>query len=103
MKGFQKSFLRGIGQTWRPAIHVGKNGIDPAFLAELARVLDKDELVKVRFAGRPDNRRELAQQMAEAAGAELVGVIGHTVLLFHEHPDPQRRQIRLPKRPDTTE
>lgn len=100
MESFQKSYLRGLGQRLRPAIRVGKNGPDEGFIRELQLMLDQQELVKVKFSAHKEEKKELSRQMAEEVEAEIVGLIGHNVLLYREHSDPEKRYIRLPKRPD---
>lgn len=99
MKSFQKSYLRGIGQTLRPAIHVGKKGADEAFLTELSRAFDQHELIKVKFAAFKEKKEELTTIMAEHTGATVVGAVGNTALFYRENPDPAKREIRLPERP----
>lgn len=99
VKGFQKSYLRGIGQTLRPSLNVGKKGLDEAFFRELERALDQQELIKVRFAARKEEKRALASSIAEKSGATLAGLVGHTALFYREHPDAEKRQVRLPERP----
>jgi RNA-binding protein len=97
MKGFQNSYLRGLGQTLRPAVHVGKKGLDEALLKELERALDQHELIKVKFAALKEQRRELSARIAEQTHSHLAGVVGHTALFYREHPDPEKRAIRLPQ------
>ncbi|HLS29018.1 MAG TPA: YhbY family RNA-binding protein [Opitutales bacterium] len=97
MNSFQKSFLRGLGQRLRPTIRVGKKSLDEGFIRELQLMLDQQELVKVKFAAHKEEKKELSQRMAEEVDAEVVGMIGHNVLLYKEHPDPEKRHIRLPK------
>lgn len=98
MKGFQKSYLRGLGQTLRPAIHIGKKGLDEAFLTELRQLFERQELIKVKFAAFKDEKRQLAPKIAEETGSVSIGIVGHTALLYRQHPDPEKREIRLPER-----
>jgi RNA-binding protein len=103
MNGFQKSYLRGLGQTLRPAIHVGKKGLDEAFLRELSRLFEQNELIKVKFAALKEHKSTIAATIAEKTGSEVAGIVGHTVLLYRQHIDPKKREIRLPKRAEKTE
>lgn len=100
MKGFQKSYLRGLGQTLRPAIHVGKKGADEAFVRELQRVFDQQELLKVKFSARKEEKKQIAAQIAQETGATVVGVLGHNALFYRPHDEPEKRVIRLPERPE---
>lgn len=97
MDGFQKSYLRGLGQTLRPAISVGKKGLDEAFFREIKGIFDRHELIKVRFAAQREEKRELSARLSEETGATLVGAIGNTALFYREHLDPEKREIALPK------
>lgn len=100
MKGFQKSYLRGLGQSLRPTVNVGKKELDEGFFTEFNRALDQQELVKVRFAACKDRKKELARQIAAKSGSELAGIVGHTALFFRQHNDPEKREIRLPEHQD---
>lgn len=98
MKGFQKSHLRALGQTLRPAVNVGKKGIDDALVQEINRAFDQQELIKVKFAALKDQKKEIARRIADATQSDMAGMVGHTAIFYREHPDPQKRQIRLPAR-----
>ena len=43
----------------------------------------------------PDDKKALAAELAELAGAQLCGLVGHTVILYRRHPETPR--IRLPE------
>lgn len=99
MKGFQKSYLRGLGQKIRLAINVGKKGLDEGFFSEIKQLFDRNELIKVKFGSFKDEKRQLAIKIGEATDSSPVGIVGHTALFYREHPDPAKREIRLPKPP----
>lgn len=64
-------------------VHVGKGGIDPV-VDELADQLDDRKLVKVKFlraARGGTSTEELADELAEAVGADLVETRGNTAVL----------------------
>jgi RNA-binding protein len=84
LSGAQKTKLRGLGQTTADAAFLGKEGVTPAFLAELNRLLDARELVKLRFTGGQDRRvrATLCEQVAAAAPCQCVGAVGHTALFW---------------------
>jgi RNA-binding protein len=92
----QLSFLRGLGQRLRPALHLGREGHTPGTQQALAELLAHRELVKVRVlpsAALP--AQAVAAAMAAAAGAVLVGVVGHTFVLYRPNPELKER-IELP-------
>jgi RNA-binding protein len=79
--------LRSAGQALRPAVDVGRRGLEPTVVEEVAAALKREPLVKVRLhQGATDAGREgedaLAEELARAAGAEVVERRGHTVLLY---------------------
>jgi RNA-binding protein len=84
LTGAQRTRLRGIGQTTADAAFLGKDGITPAFLADLNRLLAARELVKLRFTAGQDRRERaaLCEQIATAAPCECVGAVGHTALFW---------------------
>lgn len=84
LTGAQKTKLRGLGQTMADAAFLGKEGVTPAFLFELNRLLDARELVKLRFSGGQDRheRATLVTQVEAAAPALCVGTVGHTALFW---------------------
>jgi RNA-binding protein len=98
LTGAQKSFLRGLGQRLEPALKVGKEGLSPAFFAELQRLLRANELVKLRFVGATDRaeREARCERIADEGRCLCVGAVGHTALFYRQHPEPEQRQIALP-------
>lgn len=79
----QKRLLKQRGQTMADDCRLGKNLFSDEFVGHLNRLLDKQELVKMRFSDlEGKDRKELAVAVCDAVGAELVQVVGRTVLLF---------------------
>jgi len=67
---------------------LGKGLFSDEFVGHLNRLLDKQELVKMRFADlEGKDRKALARAVCEAVDAELVQVVGRTVLLFRAKPE----------------
>ncbi len=77
--------LRGQAARLEATTHVGKNGITPSLAEEVSRQLKDNKLVKVkllRSAVEAMPREELARELAQKTGAELIEVKGNTVVLF---------------------
>ena len=89
----QRRHLRGLAHPLKPVVFVGEGGLSDSVLRALDEALDHHELVKVRLRQPPD-KKAAAAALAEASGAALCGVVGHTVLLFR--PDPENPRIDLP-------
>jgi RNA-binding protein len=95
LSGRQRRQLRALAHGLRPVVHVGAGGIGDSLLRALDQALSDHELVKVRLL-EPDDKRALARELAEAAGAELAGLVGHTAILYRRHPE--RPRIALAQR-----
>jgi len=95
LRGFQRKHLRGLAHPLRPIVHVGEAGLSAALVAALNRALEDHELVKVRLH-QPEDKKALARGLAEATGAELCGLVGHTVVLYRRHPE--RPRVAVPQR-----
>jgi RNA-binding protein len=93
LNGRQKRYLRALAQRLEPVAWVGGEGIAPGSVRALDAALTAHELVKVRMR-EPKDKRALAQALAEATGAELAGLVGHTAILYRAHPEEPK--IELP-------
>ncbi len=83
LRGKQRRYLRGLGTQLEPVVFLGKNAITDAVLEEIATALAAHELIKVRLLDSVEgNRKDVARDLADRAGAELVQVLGRTVLLY---------------------
>lgn len=84
LTGAQRTQLRGLGQTTPDGAFLGKDGITPAFLADLNRLLDARELVKLRFTGGQDRHERAAfcTRLETETPCQCVGSVGHTALLW---------------------
>ena len=95
LAGFQKRHLRSLAQRLDPVVWVGDEGLSPGVLRALREALVAHELVKVRMRA-PADKRAAAAELAAIGGAVLVGLIGHTVILFRANPDAPK--IEFPTR-----
>ena len=91
----QRRFLRGLAQRLKPTVFVGDAGIGAGVLQALEQALAAHELVKVRMHA-PADKKATAAELARVSGAELCGLVGHTVILYR--PDPDEPRIELPRR-----
>lgn len=96
LTGAQRKFLRGMENRLEALIIVGKQGASDSLMRATGAELEAHELIKVRFNGFKDEKGALSEKIAEATGAEIVGRVGHVVMLYLEHPDPEKRSIKLP-------
>ena len=84
----QRAKLRGIASTGETILQVGKGGVAEALVKQVDDALTARELIKLRvLETSPAPVREVAQQLAEATGSEVVQVIGMKLVLYRRNPE----------------
>ncbi|GEK29737.1 MAG: ribosome assembly RNA-binding protein YhbY [Kurthia sp.] len=98
LTGKQKRFLRAEAHHLDPIFQVGKGGISEAMLVQIKQALNVRELIKVRILDNCEfDKKEVAADLAEGSSAELVQLIGLTVVLYKEATKREYRKIELPR------
>ena len=77
----QRRRLRALAHDLDPVVLVGAQGVTPAVVKQTGTALEAHELIKVRFAEGID-ARELSDDLAVRARAELAQVIGRVAVLY---------------------
>jgi RNA-binding protein len=91
----QRSYLRSLANPIDPIFQVGKGGIGDNLIKQFNDALEARELVKATVLRNADaGVREIAEEIAEAAGAEVVQVIGSRFVLYKE--SEKHKEIILP-------
>ena len=93
----QRSYLRTQAHHLEPVVLIGKHGITDGTIESIDRVLKARELIKIKFREFKDEKLSLSEKITELTNAQIVGVIGHTVIIFRQNPDPDKRQIHIPQ------
>lgn len=79
-----------------PIIQIGKSSITDAVETSVSEALEARELIKVRVLKNNDSDiKDLATQLAQATGADLVQVIGRNFVLYRQHSE--KPMIELPE------
>jgi RNA-binding protein len=89
----QRGLLSSIAQTRDCLITLGKAGASPELTRRLAELLEKHELVKLRFGDFKEAKAETAAALAEATGSDLVRLIGNVAVFWKRNPDPEKRSV----------
>ena len=96
LTGKQKRFLRAEAHHLTPIFQVGKGGVNDEMLKQIRQALEVRELIKVRILDNcEDDKNEVAVNLARGTRAELVQLIGLTVVLYKESRN--NKKIELPK------
>ena len=93
----QRSYLRSQAHHLEPVVLIGKHGITDGTIESIDRVLEARELIKIKFREFKDEKLSLSEKITELTNSQVVGVIGHTVIIFRQNPDADKRQIHIPQ------
>ncbi|MFC4104023.1 ribosome assembly RNA-binding protein YhbY [Paenibacillus xanthanilyticus] len=95
LTGKQKRFLRSQAHHLNPIFQVGKGGANDNLVRHVAEAIEVRELIKVSVLNNStEDPKEVGQWIADEAGAELVQVIGKTIVLYKE--SKENKTIELP-------
>ena len=79
----ERAKLRSIAMTIQPTTHIGKNGITDEVINQISKQLQAHELIKINVLKNCDfSAKEIAGDVAEAVGAEVVQVLGNKITLY---------------------
>lgn len=82
----EKAELRGLAQSLRPAIHIGRNGLAEGTVLELRKVFEREELVKVAFKADREEMPGLVSEVERITGSECVGGAGKRRAFYRRLP-----------------
>ncbi len=84
MTSKQRAELRAQSNTLEPIFQIGKEGVTDAVIAQVEGTFNTRELfkIKVHLETTPAPVKEIASEIAEKTGSEVVQVIGGTIVLF---------------------
>ncbi|RKD23965.1 RNA-binding protein [Ammoniphilus oxalaticus] len=95
LTGKQKRFLRSEAHHLTPIFQVGKGGVNDNLIKQVGEALEVRELIKVSILDTcATGKNEVAQSLAEGSNAELVQLIGRTVVLYKE--SKEQKKLELP-------
>lgn len=91
LTGKQKRFLRSEAHHLQPVFQVGKQGVNDELISGISEALEKRELIKVGILqNAPEEKEDVARMLSVRTRAELVQVIGKTIVLYRESRDNKR-------------
>ena len=84
MTSKERATLRAESHHLEPIFQIGKGGLSEAFYKQVDEALTTRELIKVRvlLETTPISPKEAAEELAQATGAEVIGVVGGVINLY---------------------
>jgi RNA-binding protein len=95
MDSKQRKKLRGLAHDLKPVVIIGQKGLTEELVSATLSALNTHELIKIKFNGCKDSKKEVSEEIAEKCGAAVAGVIGNIAILFRQNPDPEKAKIVL--------
>ena len=96
MNNSQRSYLKGQAHNLEPVVHIGKNGLTDGTIHSINTALSVQELIKIKFQKFKENKKGISEKIAADTLSITVEIIGNTLILFKQNPDPEKQKYRLP-------
>lgn len=89
MTSKERAALRGQANTMAPLFQVGKGGISDALVQQTDDALRARELIKLKvlLETSPEKPREIADKLAARTNAEVVSVVGGSMVFYRCNPE----------------
>ena len=90
----QRAYLRSLASNEPAIMQVGKGGIGENLIKTVSDALEARELIKLSvLENSGEEAREVAETLAAAVEAEVVGVVGKKVILYRESEKKKRIEL----------
>lgn len=97
LKGSQRKYLRAQAHHLNPIVIIGTRGVTDNLISSVDLALKDHELIKVKFGEFKEDKKEISEDIAKATKSEVVGIIGNIAILYRQHPEQDKRKIRMPQ------
>lgn len=92
----QRSYLRGLANNMDPIFQIGKGGIDPNFLKQVADALEAREIIKIKVLENSGyGTREASDEICKEIGCEGIQAIGNKIVVYKRSEN--KPKIELPR------
>ena len=90
----QRAYLRSLASTEPTIMQIGKGGIGENLIKTVSDALEARELIKMAvLENSGEEARDMAEALAEATSAEVVGVVGKKIILYRESEKKKRIEL----------
>jgi RNA-binding protein len=98
MTSKQRAYLKSLATNLDTIFQIGKGGISDEICFQLNNAMEARELIKIKLLETcPNPIKEVASEIAEKTGAEVVQTIGTKIVLFKVSSQEKNRKIDLSK------
>ena len=89
----QRSSLIKQSHTLNPRVWIGKNGLSDAIIENVDTIIEKHELIKIKFVDFKDSKQEIMDKISKKTDAAVVKIIGNTAILYRQAGDAEKRKV----------
>lgn len=91
----QRAYLRSLATNEPTIMQIGKGGISDNLKKTVSDALEARELIKLGVLENCEwTSREAADELSEALGADVVGVIGRKIILYRESKEHKKIELK---------
>ena len=90
----QRAYLRSLASNEPTIMQIGKGGISENLIKTVSDALEARELIKLGvLENSGEAAKDVAGELADATGADVVGVIGRKIILYRESDKNKRIEL----------
>lgn len=95
----QRKYLRSLAHGLKPQVFVGKQGVTDTLIQSVEDSLRAHELIKIKFIDHKEkaDKQSISDEIATRTTSHIAGMVGHVLMLYREHSEPEKRRITLPE------
>ena len=87
--------LKKLAHSLKPAINIGKQGVNDGVIFSINEKLESKELIKIKFINCKDSKVELSKLIVDKTNSNEICLIGNTLIIYKLADNPQNRQNLL--------
>ena len=98
MTSKQRAYLKSLASRIDTIFQIGKGGISEEICFQLNNAMEARELIKIKLLETcPDPIKDVAAEISQKTGAEVVQTIGTKIVLFKVSSNEKNRKIDISK------
>lgn len=92
----QREFLRKAAHNLEPIVRLGKEGFTDNQIKTILEAIEGRELIKVKILQNAIvEKQEVAKEIEEKTGCEVVGIIGRTIIIYKENKEKPKISLEV--------
>ena len=88
----QRRKLKKLAHSLKPAINIGKQGVNEGVIFSINEKLESKELIKVKFINNKESKVELSKLIVDKTNSNEICLIGNRLIIYKPADNPQNRQ-----------